>query len=730
MKHVLHRLLPLLMLIGAVMLRAEDPAFLSDMRLRVFDVFQRLSPRTYAATPVRVVDIDEESLRRYGQWPWPRSRIAAMIERLQVAGASVVAFDMVFAEADRTAPRRALPEWGIEPSDPVFADIVGRTADPDAALAAAIAQMPVVLGFVLTSNPTEQDMPRRKGGLAVQGAPKGLKLGDYVSPRFTGAVVNLPDLLRPAQGLGSINVIPQNDGIVRQLPLLLNGDGTLYPSLVVEALRVAEKASTLAVKSSGASGYQHWWQELGARLAGAEVIAELRIGRRVVPTDGMGRVWLHDSGRIAQRQIPAWQILSGEVTDLTGAILFVGTSAPGLLDLRATPLNLVTPGVEIHAQIAEQILTGVSLQRPYWTILPELALLIILSITLVLLLPRLGPLGCTLLGAGTGLIAIGLAWLAFAHFGQLFDPVYPCLSTFAIFVTGVLTSYFRSDIERRGIREAFGHYLAPEMVERLADDPSQLRLGGELREVTIMFCDIRDFTSIAERTDATRLTRLLNSFLTPMTDAILRRHGTIDKYIGDSIMAFWNAPLDDPDHAEHACSAALDMRRSLAELNTQRAAEEPLRMGIGINSGTCLVGNLGTQKRFNYSVIGDDVNLASRLETLTKSYGIDILVADPGDRLAAKFALLPLGEVQVKGKQVFVRIMALVGGATLARDPRFKLVQTLLQEVIAALRIGDTRAARRFLAECPTIDEASELRPLYDHMALAIERLEGERGAN
>jgi adenylate cyclase len=736
MKHLLHRLLPALVLLATFGLRWEDPAFLSEMRLRVFDVFQQISPRRYTPTPVKVIDIDDATLQRFGQWPWPRSQVAELVDRLAAAGAAVIAFDAVFAEPDRTAPVRAMAGWGFDPSDAIVSEVIGRTHDPDEVLARSIAKAPVVLGFVLTDDHAPKTLPKRKGGLAVSGGgSKDLKLTDFVQPQFTSAVVNLPDLQKAAKGLGAFNVTTKGDTVVRHLPLFFNGNGQLYPSLVAEALRVAQKASTLAVKASGAGGYQNWWQKLGRMLARNEAIAEVRIGKINALTDGVGRVLLYDSGRERARIIPAWRVLAGEPVNLKGAVLFVGTSAPGLLDLRSTPTEPVTPGVEIHAQIAEQILTGVSLVRPYWTILPELAFLLTVSATLVLLLPRLGPIGCAILGGGAVLAAFGAAWFAFIYHGQLFDPVYPGLSALFVFITGVLTSYFRSDVERRSVRDAFGHYLAPEMVERLAADPDQLRLGGELREVTILFCDIRDFTTIAERTDATRLTRLLNSFLTPMTDAILGHQGTIDKYIGDSIMAFWNAPLDDPDHAEHACAAALDMRRRLAELNTRQQIEgtadgqapEPLRMGIGINSGVCLVGNLGSQQRFNYSVIGDDVNLASRLESLTKNYGIDILVADPQGRLTGKFALLPLGEVLVKGKKVSTKVQALIGDAALAADPRFKLVATLLQETIASLGIGDSRAARHYLGQCPPIEDAADLDPLYRHILQAIERQEKER---
>lgn len=732
MKNLLQRALPTIVLLGALLLRINDPAMLSEIRMRIFDTFQRLSPRAYVETPVKVIDIDNTSLQKYGQWPWPRSLMADLINKMTAAGAKSIALDIVFAEPDRTGPQIATASWGLAPNDPLAQSIAARVPDPDKVLAAALSKAPVTLGFILAGDDATGPLPKRKGGMAMTGAAAGVDPRNFV-PKFAGAISSLPFLQKVAKGQGSVNVLPERDAIVRRLPTLLNGGGTLYPSLVSEALRISQKASTLLVKSSGAS-VESMWQRLAGALVQAEGIAEVKIGRLTPTTDEHGQIWLYDSGRIPARSIPAWRILSGEPIDLSGAILFVGTSAPGLLDLRATPNDPVTPGVEIHAQIAEQILTGVSLNRPYWTLLPELAFLIVLGGTMIFLLPRVGPLGCAFLGAIAMLLAISAAWWAFTEAGQLFDPIYPSTAALLVFIIGAMSSYFRSDTERRAIRSAFSHYLAPEMVERLAAEPSQLRLGGELRPVTILFCDIRDFTSLSEVTPAPQLTQILNRFLTPMTDAVLSHGGTIDKYIGDSIMAFWNAPLDDDSHARHACMAAIDMRRRLAVLNEELASEanaqgvdfSPLRMGIGINSGACLVGNLGSQQRFNYSVIGDDVNLASRIEGLTKGYGVDILIGGATHKLITDLAVLQLGEVTVKGKLMSTRVLALIGGEAIANDPRFQHIARLISETIAALGISDTRSAEHFLSQCRMDDPGFGLEAFYDHVAAAIARRHAE----
>jgi adenylate cyclase len=347
---------------------------------------------------------------------------------------------------------------------------------------------------------------------------------------------------------------------------------------------------------------------------------------------------------------------------------------------------------------------------------------------MIVLLPRLGPAGCAVLGGASIIIAFGYGWWAFLQLRWLIDPVYPSVGALAVFLTGVLLSFRRSDIERKRVREAFRHYLAPAMVERLAANPNLLRLGGEMRDTTIMFCDIRDFTTISETMDATALTALLNDFLTPMTEAVLAHQGTIDKYIGDSIMAFWNAPLDEPDHARLACRATLEMRRRLSILNkslTERAkaaGQSPtlIMIGIGLNSGDALVGNLGARQRLNYSVIGDNVNLASRIEGVSKGFGLDILIGEQTRNAAPDFAAIPIGDIFVKGKSLPARLYALIGGPEVAQSPN---AHELLDEIAKAaqcFKSGNLAAAGAALATARKLGEGLGLEPLFDHMGNAL----------
>lgn len=684
------RVLPALILIAMVLFRILDPVVLRQERLQIFDLFQRAAPRHYIDAPVRIIDIDDATLEKYGQWPWPRSLLAQLIDNLQQQGVAAIGLDIVFAEPDRTAPRAMQKIWKAGDKADALRDILATLPDPDRQLAAAVKTAPVVTGFVLTPDANLQ-APQRKAGIAVAGNdPLLYALG------YDGAVPGLSIFDDAARGSGLLNSNPDRDGVTRRVPMVMQYNHKLFPSLSAEVLRVAQGASTYFVKSTGTGKFADFGRYVG--------IAQIRIGQFIVPTDRNGQVWLYDTGHEERRFVSAWRVLDRQPVDLRGMVVFIGTSALGLKDQRATPAEAAIAGVEIHAQITEQILTGTYLQRPYWADPVEIIFLVLLGSGMLFLLPKLGPIGCAVAGAvGVG---IGLALGAFEYqeHGWLFDPIYPSIAALLVYLSGSLMGYLKAELERRHVRHAFSHYLAPAMVERLAADPSHLKLGGEMRDVTILFLDIRDFTTIAEGLDAEHLTHLINRFLTVMTAAVLEHGGTIDKYIGDSLMAFWNAPLDDSDHAGNACRAALSMRQRLVALNkalreehqAAREAEQLLllegeiptvplepvqiRIGVGINTGVCCVGNLGSQQRLNYSVMGDNVNLASRVEGLTKFYGVDIIITEATRQAAPGFQCRNLDVVQVKGRTGEVTIYALqdegqvgaeaiAGGASVAPPP-------------------------------------------------------------
>ncbi|HKP27649.1 MAG TPA: adenylate/guanylate cyclase domain-containing protein [Dongiaceae bacterium] len=718
-----------LVLAVALALRWYDPPILGDLRSLVFDQYQRVQPREYQPASVKIVDIDNESLIRIGQWPWPRSVIAELLHKLREQGAAVIAMDIVFSEPDRTAPSRVFSGWGLAPDDTLSQELSVRVTDPDEALAEELKLGKVVLGAVLTDDVRGEPV-KRKGGFANAGVNPRDNVRD-----FAGIIAALPILQESAAGNGAINPAPDRDAVVRRVPMILKVGKDLYPSLVAEALRVGVGASTYVVKSSGSQGYK-WlgWQFWGLKRTG---VGEIGIGPIRINTDPEAMVSLYDTGHRQERFIPAWQVLAGEKFDLSGTVIFVGTSAPGLLDLRSTPNASAVPGVEIHAQIVEQIMLNDMIERPLWADLVEFLSLLILGGAMVILLPKLGAVGCAILGGVSVIAAAGFGWWAFLHLGWLIDPAYPSAGALTVFTTGVLLSFRRSDIERKRVRETFSHYLAPAMVKRLVANPSLVRLGGEVRDLTIMFCDIRDFTSISERMEATALTSLLNDFLTPMSEAVMENGGTIDKYIGDSIMAFWNAPLDERDHAKLACRATLEMRRRLAALNkalaerAQAAGQSfsPIMIGIGLNTGEALVGNLGARTRVNYSVIGDNVNLASRIEGVSKGFGLDILIGEQTRNAAPDFAAIPIGDIFVKGKTLPARLYALIGGPEVAKAPQAEELLNEFAKIAHSFKSGNLAGAASALAVARNLGQGLGLEPLFDHIGNMLAAAENKKAA-
>ncbi len=507
--------------------------------------------------------------------------------------------------------------------------------------------VPVVTGFILSDDGGTRP-PAVKAGFAFAGDDP---LGHVCS--FTKAIPDLPVLEAAAAGDGFLNQYPDWDHVVRRVPLILTVDGKPYPSLAAEALRLALGATTYVGRAAGANGEKDFGEKTG--------LTAIRIGPLAVPTDAAGRVWLHYAPRQPDRTVSAADVLAGNFNPalFAGHIVLVGTSAAGVVnDLQATPIAAAVPGVEIHAQLLDEILQGAFLARPDWAVGAEILFALLAGGVLIFVLPRIGALPSAVLGGLSVAGAFAASWLAFKYAHLLIDPVYPWAVITLVYLVATLLGYLRTEARQREIRSAFSRYMSPHYVEELAAHPEKLVLGGEMRVMTIMFCDIRNFTSMAEGMDAHTLTHFMNSFLSPMTEIITEAKGTIDKYIGDCIMAFWNAPLDDPDHARNAVRAAQAMRRELAELNVGWAAEaqaagkpfRPVRFGIGINTGECCVGNFGSQQHFDYSLLGDPVNLASRLEGLGKVYGIDLVI---GEETAVRLddpALVEVDLVAVKGK--------------------------------------------------------------------------------
>lgn len=663
-------LAPLAILIG-ILLRLDDPSALSRIRMIAYDGFQNWHPRTYDPDlPVRIVTIDETSLRRLGQWPWPRAKLAELAARLGDLGAASIGFDLILSEPDRLSRDEIVRQVPDGPGRQHLMDALADLKDGDNVLAEVVALRPAVLGVVLgTADEDAEGAPdtttpagfTAKAGFAFAGDDPAAFL-----PGYEAAGLPLPVLAQAAAGLGALNWVPGRDQVVRDVPLLFHlQDGTFVPSLAAEVLRIAVGASTYVVRASNASGQNAFGEQTGVNA--------IRIGPFEVPTTPSGAILVHFTPTEARRQIPAWKVFEGLVDpdEVAGRIVFVGATASGLFDLQATPLDVAISGVDIHAQVVEAILSGAALKRPDWAAGFEIVLFAGLTLAFTLLAALASPLPTLVVGLATLSAVFAGSYLAFVRVGVFIDPSFPVVgSAFALFgAIGIVAVRERAD--RRWLRQAFGRYVSDSVVDIIVRDPDRLVLGGELRDMTVLFADIRNFTTCSEGMSAPEVTNWLNAYLTAMSEVILRNGGMIDKFMGDAIMAFWNAPVEDPRHAARACAAALQMQEALAAFNRGHEGRYPVTaIGIGINTGTCCVGNLGSRQRFDYSVIGDDVNIASRLEGLTRIYGVPILV---GARTAAMaelegYVFAPVDRVQVKGRAGAVDTLTLLGGPSISTN--------------------------------------------------------------
>ena len=484
--------------------------------------------------------------------------------------------------------------------------------------------------------------------------------------KFPGLLRDVPVLEQAASGRGLATIRTERDGIVRRVPMVMVTQGLLMPSLTLEMLRVVSGATTLLLRTDQGG------------------IQSVAVPGFVIPTDSNGQLWVHFAPHDEARFVSIADVFDGKVPAdrFRQRLVLVGTSAAGLQDSKTTPIDPVLPGVEVHAQVLESILAKAVLSAPNYTIGAELLAAILVGLIIVWLAPILNPAWLLVFGGAIVALSIGCSWYFYVHDRLLIDFTYPLLSSLLVYITLMFANYMSEQAQRRRIRSAFGQYLSPALVEQLAQNPEKLVLGGEERNMTVMFSDVRGFTTISKsfKHDPQGLTKLMNSFLTPLTNAILDRKGTIDKYNGDAIMAFWNAPLDDAMHEVNACEAALDMQERVKLLNKTREEEAKakgtrfieLNVGVGLNSGSCVVGNMGSDLRFDYSVLGDTVNTASRLEGQTKSYAVPILIgARTAQAVKDKFALIEVDFVMVKGKKAPEVIYTVLGRQDIAASAEY-----------------------------------------------------------
>jgi adenylate cyclase len=698
------------LLLALVALRAVDPPPLQELRLRTFDLFQVLHPRVQQGYPVAIVDIDEPSLKAIGQWPWPRTLLADLVTKLKEQGALAVGFDIIFPEPDRMSPRVAAESFrGLD--DDTRAKLESLPSNDDV-FAAAIGKARVVIGQVgsATLQPVSPAAATLQTGLVYMGPDPAPFLWT-----FPGLLRNVLPIEQAAAGRGLLSIRPERDGIIRRVPVIMQAQDVVVPSLVMEMLRVVSGSSAIQVHVDAAG------------------VQSVSVRGLTVPTDSHGQVWVHFNKIDPTRSVSAKDVLQGHLPRdrLRGRLVLIGTSATGLLDIKTTPVEAAMPGVEVHAQMLESVLTGSQLSPVPDALGVEVITAVLLGIAVIIAAPLLSP--TVVVGLGAMLIAglVGLSWYFFVARSLLLDFTYPLISSWLIYLVLTFVNYFREQKQRQQIRSAFGYYLSPHMVEQLAKSPEKLVLGGEERRMTILFSDVRGFTTISEhyKDDPQGLTHLMNRFLTPLTNAIIERKGTIDKYIGDAIMAFWNAPVDDDEQEANACEAALAMQERAAALNTELKQEAdasggiymPLRIGIGLNTGPCVVGNMGSDFRFNYSVLGDTVNVASRLEARTKDYRLPLVIGSrTADKAQARFTTMEIDLIKVKGKRDPEAVFTVLGRAALEQDPHCQELRALNAQMLAAFRKQDWDGALALIERCRNSANGLDVAGLYD---MYVERI-------
>lgn len=671
-------LLPVFTVLLGFALLIVDPLSMRTLRNNVFDQYQRWHPRDYVEAPVRIVDIDEETLRRLGQWPWPRSRLAELVERFKAAGVAAIGFDVLLAEPDRTSPQFMAALWHLQGQT---RQAIGRLPDHDQLLARSLDQADAVLGFVLQGEAAgvgEAEPPRRPFRYINSGEDPTRRLS-----RFAAAIRALPELEAAAAGNGALNFVADSDGIVRRVPLVLALAGEPVPSLAAELLRVAQGERNYVLKEGEGGG-----------------LAEIRIGDYRIPTNAEGEVWVHYSKPVANRYLPAWKVLAGEVTAdlLAGNIVLVGSSAQGLMDLRFTPLGGIMPGVEAHAQAIEQILSGHLLVRPVWAKALEAVVLIVGGLLIAWLSIRAGAL--TAAGVTAACLALTLAggWFAFREYGLLIDAVTPALIFALAFLFGSLIHHLLSERESRWIKGVFSRYVSPNRVNFLVKNPEAISLGGKRQECSFIFTDLADFTGLMESIDPGEAVAMLNTYLDQMIAIAFRYDGTLDRIVGDAVAIMFSAPVTQPDHRARALACALEMD-AFAVAYAAELQARGIRFGktrIGIHAGDVIVGNFGGATMFDYRALGDPVNTAARLESVNKWLGSEICVSEAILAGCPEASVRPVGSLVLKGKSEAIKVFEPL---TAERQGRYAPLDRYLLAYGQLLATDGHEAACRLFAE-------------------------------
>lgn len=679
-----------------------------DLRLRAMLPERHVDPR------IVIVDIDEKSLRQEGQWPWPRRKLGQLLDNLYARGVAVVGFDILFAEAERNNGEAVLQRLGEVRGE---GDVLVRGLrdylplfDNDLAFAEKLADREAVLGYIF----------HNRGDEAVGALPRPLNIvpqetvARLAMPTATSYTGNIAVLQQAARHGGFFSLEPDPDGIIRRAPVVVRYGDRLYPSLGLEVARLYLMADEVGLQTA---------------LVGSEEILEaIHLGQTAIPTDGAGRVIIPYHGLWGSYPyVSATDVLHGRVNAATleNAIVLIGTTAQGLFDLRAAPIQAVYPGVEVHANIIAAILDDTFPMEPAWATGADFLLTLLIGLVLALLFPRLDPLPLLLVSLAVLGAAVAFNFWIWASGGLILALAPQLLLVIVLAMFNMAHGFFGEFRSKRQLQGMFGQYVPPQLVQEMSENPDQYSFEGESREMTVLFADIRSFTTISEALSANELKAMLNRFFTPMTRIIFDHRGTIDKYVGDMVMAFWGAPLADKQHAVHAISAALEMLREVERLKPEfQAAGFPLiQIGIGVNSGIMNVGDMGSEYRRAYTVLGDAVNLASRLEGTTKYYHVGLVVGERTRQLAADdYVFRELDLIRVKGKAEAIHIYEPICTKAEASGELLEELR-LHAQALACYRAQDWEQAASLWQQLHAAHPAAQVYALY------LERIEALRNA-
>ncbi|MFQ6004999.1 MAG: CHASE2 domain-containing protein [Woeseia sp.] len=666
----------------------------------LYDVRVRLTMPGTIDDRIVIIDIDEASQAELGQWPWPRDTLADIVDNLfDGYGIKVLGFDVLFAEAEETSAERVLSE--LEASEfaerPAARDklqLMRESLDSNIRFAESLIARDVVTGFGFKDSLADNE-PETTGVLPAPVIEAG-DIGDVDVPfvEALGFVGNLPELQENAAAGGFFDSpLIDSDGVFRRSPLVQRYRGDLYPGLALAVTRLATGSPPVGLSFAGADA---------DGLTGVE-LEFLRLGEADIPVDEQVAVFIPYRGRQGSyHYISAKDVVTGSARRelLEGKIVLLGASAAGLLDLRSTPVGQRYIGVEAHANLISGLLDGTINQQPPYSDGLEATLLLILGLLTALVLPRLAPVTAFLFVLA--LVAVTMAsnlWM-WSSLGLVVPLASLLCYTLIAALLQINYGFFVESRKKRYLYRTFGQYVPPAIVEEMDQSGEDVSLEGESKVLSVLFSDVRGFTTLSEGLEAKELTRLMNEFLTPITNIIQKNRGTIDKYMGDAVMAFWGAPLADPNHAEHAVKTGLEMIETVGGLGEYFASQgwPPIAVGVGVASGEMNVGNMGSEFRFAYTVLGDTVNLGSRLEGLTKQYGVSMIVSEGTTRLAPDFAYRELDLVRVKGKHEPVAIYEPLGLLSdIGSEARYALDK--FSGALEAYRGRDWDTAERFLVE-------------------------------